>query len=496
MNAKILKAAAGSLGIWVLSGCVSAPTAATHQEVKAQYIEEQKGDTHLSSAAARAKQNEIKESARLTQQTGDSQVVRVVKPRVFWRGVFREGLDKQWLASSLIRDLEPKFRSEVELAVANCHPTNLILKRTDAGDQIGDSDGLIVLLALSSEEQNYYRNPKSNESDQNVLMLRINGQLLFIDTKARRIMNRDTNEAGWQVTSSYPLSVLAKGLCVGKPTQVEWTDLAEMALLGTERTATGDPISIRDQFVDLLNSDAVAPRILTKTAPIAVSPVIVTIEDSAIQNGYKCDASELVLWADQVAASFARYLATNTGLAIRPYIAGGSDQINLSPMMSAAAQHGLEKGDSTILSASLQKPSEIFHLTIRLTASDLLANNARRARINYGFEAALNLAPAAVAAIGNPDLHWNFILPAPNSDPAPAILKQKYLQMIQVNLRRETLQAANFKHAYFWQDSLNQGLFQLTREMFSPIEDQANRFGFLRSHLAALGLLNLYIPAR
>jgi hypothetical protein len=267
--------------------------------------------------------------------------------------------------------------------------------------------------------------------------------------------------------------------------------LVELALLGTDRTQSGAAISLRDQFLDLIQSQSVSPRITARTAPIAVADVDIPASALNKNGAYICDPAAVSSWSNELASSFTRYIATNTGLAIRPYLPGGGDEIKLTPILVAAAEQGLELGDSSVLYASLQKPSEIFHISITsLISKDVKPEDPNLAEIIYGFKIRLSVEPYAKSLESDKSLVWDFTVPD-LSNSIPKTLNNKYLDITTVKVLRDALNLPDFIHSYWWRESIEWGLFQISREMFFDSEDQAKRFQGLRSHLYQLGVFNI-----
>jgi len=468
-----------------LGGCLTAHKKTTSAQIN------QKGATFLASESAQQRQQEIKQATKLTQQTSDSGIVRVVKPRVFWMGVFREGNPAKWPEASLVRHFEAKLREEVEAKIAEISPAAIDLRTVAKGDSPAGTDGLIALLALSSESRFWYPDPVVKGS--NRLVVRITGQLLFIDSLAGRVASGNLNRVGWQVVSSYPVAIDMLGLNDAVPAEDDevWKRIAADALFGSQRAKDGKALSIRDQLIDQLKSDALAPRGRSGLAPVAVVPAIIKIVD--VQDGLAVpEPATLLAWTDDLGASLARYLSTGSGLFVSPYIPGGGQKILLSPVLGQAVagfagQRGDEK-DQTVMSAELQPPSYTVQFEVTgLTRKDSIPQNPNRARIAYGFTGRLMTSQDGGGGKRADVQTWDFVLPVPEGSPLPAPLKKTYSSLIDVNILRSTYQSppAGF-HDFWWRDSLEQALFQITREMFYPNEDLANRFAKLRSDWSRL----------
>jgi hypothetical protein len=219
-----------------------------------------KGATFLTGDTAQQRQREIKEATKATQQTSSAGVVRVVRPRVFWMGVFREGEATRWPESSVVRQLEGKFVERVNAKLVDLKPTAIDLRTANNGDSPSSTDGLVALLALSSESRFWYPDPVVQAS--NRVVVRLTGQLLFIDSLAGRVAAGDLNRVGWQVVASYPIAVDMQSLSETQPGPDDnvWQRVTSEALMGAQRTPDGRALSVLDQLTDQLKSDAIAPR--------------------------------------------------------------------------------------------------------------------------------------------------------------------------------------------------------------------------------------------
>jgi hypothetical protein len=470
--------------LW-LSGCATAPVAATSAEVTV------KGATFLTGESAQQRQRDIKEATKSTQQTSSSGVVRVVRPRVTWMGVFREGEDTRWPESSLVRQLQGKFVQKVNAKLADLKPAAIDLRTTGNGDSPASTDGLIALLALSSESRFWY--PDSVVQGSNRVVVRITGQLLFIDSLAGRVAAGDLNRVGWQVVASYPIAVDMQGLSETPPGPDDevWQRVTSEALIGTQRAPDGRALSVLDQLIDQLQSDAIAPRGRSGLAPVAVAPAEVRL--GPLQAGLSEPAPEaLRAWPDELGASLARFLSAGSGLYVSPYVPGGRREIRLSPVLKDAvagfvAQRG-DGQDQTVMSAELQPPSYTVHFEVSgLTQTDSIPQNPNRARIAYGFSGQLVVSQNRGAGQPPERQTWDFVLPVPEGGPLPAQLRRSYASLIDVNVMRSIYGAPppGF-HEFWWRDSLEQTLFQITREIFYPTEDFAKRFTQLRADWSRL----------
>lgn len=470
--------------VW-LSGCATAPVEATSAEVTV------KGATFLTGDTAQQRQREIKEATKATQQTSSAGVVRVVRPRVFWMGVFREGEATRWPESSVVRQLEGKFVERVNAKLVDLKPTAIDLRTANNGDSPSSTDGLVALLALSSESRFWYPDPVVQAS--NRVVVRLTGQLLFIDSLAGRVAAGDLNRVGWQVVASYPIAVDMQSLSETQPGPDDnvWQRVTSEALMGAQRTPDGRALSVLDQLTDQLKSDAIAPRGRSGLAPVAVAPAVLRLEPQ--QAGLAETASAaLRLWPDELGASLARFLSAGSGLYVSPYIPGGGSKVLLSPVLTnAVADFAAQRGDAqdqNTMSAELQPPSYTVHFEVTgLTQSDSIPQNPNRARIAYGFSG--QLVVTQNRGIGQPPDRqtWDFVLPVPEDRPSPAQLRRTYASLIDVNVMRSTYDSPppGF-HEFWWRDSLEQSLFQITREIFYPTEDLAKRFTQLRADWSRL----------
>ncbi len=491
VSLRILSSSLALISVAWLSGCATAPVAVTSAEVTV------KGATYLSGDAAQQRQRDIKEATKATQQTGSTNVVRVVRPRVFWMGVFREGDPARWPETSLVRQLEGKLVEQVNAKLQDLNSASIDLRTAQRGDSPSSTDGLVALLALSSESRFWY--PDSVVEGSNRVLVRLTGQLLFIDSLAGRVATGDLNRVGWQVVASYPIAVDMQGLSSTPPGPEDevWKQVTNEALVGSQRAPDGRALSVLDQLIDQLKSDAIAPRGRSGLAPVAVAPAVVRV--GPLPEGLAEPAPDMLrAWPDELGASLARFLSAGSGLYVSPYIPGGGRAVRLSPVLGQAvagfaSQRGDEK-DQTVMSAELQPPSYTVHFEVNgLTQKDGIPQNPNRARIAYGFSGQLVVSQSRGAGQPPERQTWDFVLPAPEGGSLPAQLRRTYGSLVEVNVMRPTFRSPppGF-HEFWWRDSLEQALFQITREIFYPAEDFAKRFAQLRADWSRL--MQLQVP--
>ena len=318
-----------------LSGCVTAPEAATSAEIN------QKGATFLGSESAQQRQQEIKQATKLTQQTSDSSGVAGAKPRVFWLGVALEGDSKRW-ENTLSEGLRETLRTEIATKLAGIKPAAIeLLDPLQGSSNRQPTDGLIALVALSSESRFWYPDPVVKGS--NRVVVRITGQLLFIDTLVGRVSGGSLNRVGWQVVGSYPVAIDMLGLSdpIPDPNDEVWNRVTQDALFGSQRAKDGKALSIRDQVGDQLNSKALAPRGMTGRGPVAVAPALVNAGDLGPDVTAPSRETQTA-WADDLGFSLSRFLSAGSGLYVRPYVPGGGDEIRLNGLLKDAVNTFVE----------------------------------------------------------------------------------------------------------------------------------------------------------
>ena len=485
-----------------LGGCVSAPVMTTQTQLKTS------GNTYLSGETAKERQEAVNAASEKTQSTGNSRAVIVEKPRVFWMGVYREGDDVKWGSDSLVKKLEGKLKTGIEEAIASAKPQAIDLLTLGGGSKIESSDGLVAVLAISSESRSWQPHPYR---DTDVYKRRgwthrafvdIRGQLLFIDSKIGRVnAPGGVPQVGWQVTASYPLAVRMEAPTAGVPSDDSpvWLEIATEALVGTARAANNAALSIRDQMIDQLQSDSITPRGRSGVSPVAAAPAVIKF-GAAEAIGASINEADAVRWSDDLGSTLSRYLAAGTGLVVSPYVPSGAAEIRLSPILGGAVGSFSKGQGDSVLSAVLQRPGYVFELQVeKLTLADSSVDNPELAVLRYGFSGRLVL--KRPEQDGLKETHsWPIQLPLPPSDKTGKQWEERttrYLKGITVNLQRSTLalSAADLKqmHLFWWRRSFEQSLFHLSRELLFPKDDLTGLFRDVRKSMVEDGLFNAEI---
>jgi hypothetical protein len=465
------------------------------------------GNTYLSGEATKERQAAVNAASEKTQSTGNSRAVIVEKPRVFWLGVYREGADVKWGSDSLVKKLEGKLKTGIEEAIASAKPQAIDLLTLGGGAKIESSDGLVAVLAISSESRSWQPHPY-RETDlfkrrgwTHRVYVDIRAQLLFIDSKVDRVSTRDVNQVGWQVTASYPLAVRMEAQTAGVPSDDSpvWLETATEALVGTARAANNAALSIRDQMLEQLQSDSITPRGRSGVSPVAAAPAVIKF-GAAEAMGASINEADAVRWSDELGSTLSRYLAAGTGLVVSPYVPSGQQEIRLSPILGdAVGSFSKGQGDS-VLSAVLQRPGYVFELQVeKLKLADSSLDNPELAILRYGFSGRLVLKRPEQGGYKETQ-SWPIQLPLPPSEKPGKQWEERttrYLKGVTVTLQRSTLalSAADLKqmHLFWWRRSFEQSLFHLSRELLFPKEDLTGLFRDVRKSMVEDGLFNAEI---
>ncbi len=478
------------------------------------------GNTYLSGESAKERQAAVNAASEKTQSTGDSRAVIVEKPRVFWMGVYLEGADSKWGPTSLVKKLEGKLKTGIDEAIASAKPKGIDLLTLGGANKIESTDGLVAVLAISSENRSWQPHPYQETEVfkrrgwTHRVFVEIRGQLLFIDSKIGRVNARGgVNQVGWQVTASYPLAVRMEAPTAGVPTDDSpvWLETATEALVGTSRAANNAAISLRDQMLDQLQSDSITPRGRSGVSPVAATAAVIKFgaADALSTSITQTDADG---WSDDLGSTLSRYLSAGTGLVVSPYVPSnpegtdaekklGAKKIRLSPILrDAVGNFSKGQGDS-VLSADMQSPGYVFELQIeKLTLADSSVDNRELAVLRYGFSGRLVL--KRPEQDGLKETHsWPIQLPLPPLEKKGKQWEERttrYLKGITVNLQRSNLNElspADLKqmHLFWWRRSFEQSLFHLSRELLFPKDDLTGLFRDVRKSMVEDGLFNAEI---
>ncbi len=443
---------------WV-SGCATGPI-----DLSGVAVQTEKKSNYLESVGI------TESNKRLASKSGQ------VRERVAWNGVavFVAGIESQDLpiGSALKEELNTNLVERLTGIV----PGHFELDLMDSGSNVSP---LKAVLALVSESAVTLTGSGTSTSDG---MYSIFGDLLFLDSKDNM-----------QVVSSYPVGCTVITNFALAASGAQFSELARIAMTGTNRLTDGSPLSICDQVIDLIAKDSVTPRGFQP--PIQVSRLVFTnCEIASVPQGIvNINPDSLIRWSDDFGYRFSGYLGTGSGLPVNPYLPEGKQTGEAAGVMERdrilgrSVQIAINRnGQNQLVAARLPKPRLLIQIEIHQLHAALNENESTMfsKTVDYGMSGTLTVI--------NPDFPEQRQLiqrvpiefPASKKNKLPSELADKYAQLCHHYFTNDQF-GGPIDHEQIWRNKIDIFLMQLAREIAFSQEDIAQRFGCVRTKLNA-----------